>query len=98
MQTTSFYVYILSSKRNGTLYIGVTNNLVRRVYEHKNDLVEGFTNSNRIHRLVYFEECTGVREAILREKQLKKWNRSWKLRIIEEKNPEWKDLYFELLR
>jgi putative endonuclease len=98
MQTTSFYVYILSSKRNGTLYIGVTNNLVRRVYEHKNDLVEGFTNSNRIHRLVYFEEFADIREAILREKQLKKWNRSWKLRIIEEKNPEWKDLYFELLR
>jgi putative endonuclease len=98
MQTTSFYVYILASKRNGTLYVGVTNNLIRRVYEHKNDLVEGFTNSNRIHRLVYFEEFADIREAILREKQLKKWNRSWKLRIIEEKNPEWKDLYFELLR
>ncbi len=97
MQTTSFYVYILASKRNGTLYVGVTNNLIRRVYEHKNDLVEGFTNSNRIHRLIYFEEFADIREAILREKQLKKWNRSWKLRIIEEKNPERKDLYFELL-
>ncbi len=90
-------VYILASKRNGTLYTGVTGNLPRRVYEHKNNLVEGFTSKYQVHHLVYFEQCEDMTSAITREKQLKKWNRKWKLRLIEERNPEWKDLYEDLL-
>ena len=88
-----YYVYILASKRNGVLYIGVTNNLTKRVYEHKNDLVEGFTSRYKVHTLVYFEETSDINSAILREKQIKKWNRSWKIRIIEDINPTWNDLY-----
>ncbi len=91
-----YYIYILASKRNGTLYIGVTNNLVRRVWEHKNDLVEGFTKKYGVHQLVWYETADTPRAAITREKQLKKWNRAWKLRLIEEKNPNWKDLYDEI--
>jgi putative endonuclease len=86
-------VYILASQRNGTLYIGVTSDLVQRVWQHKNDLVEGFTNKYGVHSLVYFELHDDMENAILREKRLKKWNRAWKLRLIEEKNPEWNDLY-----
>ena len=93
----SYYVYILATDRNGTLYIGVTSNLIKRVYEHKNNLVDGFTKEHNVHKLVYFEETLDVNSAITREKQLKKWERKWKLRIIEEKNPQWEDLYFELL-
>ncbi|MBU4311123.1 MAG: GIY-YIG nuclease family protein [Candidatus Omnitrophica bacterium] len=89
----SYYVYILASKRNGTLYIGVTNDLVRRVYEHKEGLVEGFTKKYKVDRLVYFEETNDVESAITREKRLKKWNRQWKIELIEKENPEWKDLY-----
>lgn len=88
----TYYVYILASNRNGTLYIGITDNLVRRVYEHKNDLIEGFTKKYKVHMLVYFEETSDVKSAIQREKQLKKWNRKWKLELIESKNPAWKDL------
>lgn len=88
-----YYVYILASKRNGTLYTGVTNNLVKRCYEHKHDMVEGFTKRYQVHLLVYYEVHDDVTEAIRREKQIKKWNRSWKIRLIEEKNPEWRDLY-----
>ena len=91
-----YYVYIMASKRNGTLYIGVTNNLIRRVYEHKNNLIKGFTSKYGVHRLVYFESTSEVESAILREKQLKKWKREWKLELIEKMNPEWKDLYEEL--
>ena len=91
-----YYVYIMASKRNGTLYIGVTNNLIRRVYEHKNNLIKGFTSKYGVHRLVYFESTSEVESAILREKQLKKWKREWKLELIEKINPEWKDLYEEL--
>ena len=90
-------MYILASKRNGTLYIGVTNNLVKRVYEHKNNLVDGFTKKYKVHMLVYYECTNDARSALNREKQLKKWNRKWKLRLIEEFNPEWEDLYKNLL-
>ena len=90
-----YYVYILASKRNGTLYIGVTNNLVRRVWEHKNDVVEGFTRKYGVHQLVWYEVAGTPDAAITREKQLK-WNRAWKLKLIEEKNPNWRDLYQEI--
>jgi len=94
---TQSYVYILASRRNGTLYIGVTNSLVRRVFEHKHNLVEGFTKKYNVHKLVYYEIHDGIEEAITREKQIKKWNRKWKLKLIEEKNSQWKDLYDEIL-
>ncbi len=88
-----YYVYILASQRNGTLYIGVTNDLIRRIWEHKQNLVEGFTKKYNIHILVWFESTPNIESAIVREKQIKHWNRKWKLRIIEEKNPQWEDLY-----
>ena len=88
----NYYVYILASKRNGTLYIGVTNNLERRMFEHKEKLVDGFTKKYNIINLVYFELTNDINSAILREKQLKKWNRKWKLDLIERDNPDWKDL------
>ena len=94
---TPFYVYILASKRNGTLYIGMTNDLVRRVYEHKCDAVEGFTKKYAVHRLVWYEVADIASAAITREKQLKKWNRAWKIRLIEAMNPDWKDLYDEIV-
>ncbi len=90
-------VYILASQRNGTLYIGVTSNLIQRVWQHKNDVFEGFTKKYGVHLLVYFELHEDMENAILREKRLKKWNRDWKLRLIEESNPDWKDLYESLL-
>ena len=90
-------VYILASKRNGTLYIGVTSDLVQRVWQHKNDVVEGFTKKYGVHTLVYFELHDDMENAILREKRLKKWNRDWKLRLIEEKNPDWNDLYSSII-
>jgi putative endonuclease len=89
----AYWVYILASRLGGTLYIGVTNDLVRRSYEHRERFAEGFTKKYGIHRLVYFESYCDVEEAIRREKQLKKWNRAWKIRLIEEKNPNWDDLY-----
>ena len=92
-----YYVYILASKRNGTLYVGVTNNLIRRTQEHKNSINEGFTKRYRIYRLVYYEIFLDVREAIWREKKLKKWNRAWKLVLIEKDNKYWNDLYDDLL-
>jgi len=97
MNKNSYCVYILSSQRNGTLYIGVTNNLARRVWEHKNQKVDGFTKRYEVHHLVYYEIHESPESAITREKQIKKWNRLWKIRIIEEKNPEWKDLYQNIL-
>ena len=90
--TNHYYVYILASRRNGTLYIGVTNNLERRVSEHQQGLVEGFTKKYRVHHLVYYETTSDIEAALQREKQLKKWNRKWKLELIEKENPEWKDL------
>jgi putative endonuclease len=88
-----FYVYILSSKRNGTLYTGVTSDLVKRIYEHKNGLVDGFTKIYNIHFLVWYEVHESPESAITREKQIKKWNRGWKIRLIEKENPFWNDLY-----
>lgn len=90
------YVYILANKRNGTIYVGVTNNLERRVYEHKNDAFEGFTKKYAVHTLVYFEHHTDITAAIWREKCIKRWNRKWKIELIEKENPEWKDLYHEI--
>ena len=90
-------VYILASERNGTLYIGVTSDLVQRIWQHKNDVAEGFTKTFGVHLLVYFELHDEMENAIIREKQLKKWNRKWKLRLIEEKNPSWQDLYESIL-
>ena len=87
----------MSSQKNGTLYIGMTNNITRRVFEHKNNQIEGFTKQYKIHHLVYYEIHDNPQSAILREKQIKKWNRSWKIRLIEEKNPEWEDLYTQIL-
>jgi len=92
-----YYVYILANKRNGTLYVGVTNNLIRRIYEHKNNLIKGFTKKYRVHTLVYFEQYDDVEIALQREKQLKWWKRRWKLELIERDNPRWEDLYQELL-
>jgi putative endonuclease len=90
-------VYILASQQNGTLYIGVTSNLVKRAWEHKNNVTEGFTKKYGVHRLVYYELHGDMIAAIAREKQLKKWNRAWKLRLIEERNPLWRDLWDEIL-
>ncbi|MDX2216866.1 MAG: GIY-YIG nuclease family protein [Oculatellaceae cyanobacterium bins.114] len=86
-------IYIMASRRNGTLYIGVTSDLIKRVWEHRNDLVDGFTKRYSIHCLVYFEQHSDIATAIQREKQLKKWNRAWKIALIEEANPEWLDLW-----
>ena len=88
-----YYDYILASKRNGTLYIGVTNDLKRRVWQHKNNAIKGFTKKYRIHTLAYFEQTTNIISAIQREKQLKKWNRAWKIKLIEKDNSKWEDLY-----
>ena len=87
-----YYVYILASKRRGTLYIGVTNDLIRRIYEHKNGLVEGFTKRYKVYNLVYYQQCEDIESVIQREKHLKAWHREWKIRLIEETNPMWKDL------
>ena len=92
-----YFVYILASKRNGTLYIGVTSNLVKRIYEHKNRLKSGFASKYNVAMLVHFEAFNDIESAICREKQLKKWERKWKLDLIEEGNPGWKDLYGNLL-
>jgi putative endonuclease len=89
----NFCVYILASARNGTLYIGVTANLIQRVYVHREEVVDGFTKRYGVHRLVWFELLGTADLAIKREKQLKKWNRAWKIRLIEETNPNWDDLY-----
>ena len=90
-------VYILASKRNGTLYVGVTSDLVKRIWEHKNDAVDGFTKKYGVHGLVYFEQCADMNVAISREKQIKKWERSWKIELIESVNQEWRDLWEEIL-
>ena len=88
-----FYVYILTSKRNGTLYIGVTSNLPQRLRQHKNNHLDGFCEKYNVKQLVYFEPHDTAESAITREKQIKKWNRAWKLKLIEKNNPQWKDLY-----
>ncbi len=90
-------VYILASKRNGTLYIGVTSDLAKRIWEHRNDAVEGFTKKYNMHHLVYYELHDDMVTAIAKEKQLKKWNRTWKIRLIEELNPQWLDFYEDII-
>ena len=90
-------VYLLASKRNGTLYTGVTSGLTKRVWEHKNNLVEGFTKKYGVHSLVWYEVHETMESAIAREKAIKNWKRNWKIKVIEEKNPGWRDLYFDLL-
>ena len=90
-------VYILAGKRNGTIYIGVTSNLPRRVWQHKNDKIEGFTKRYGVHRLVWYELHGTMENAIKREKSLKNWKRSWKLQLIEDKNPGWEDLYRSII-
>jgi putative endonuclease len=92
-----YYVYILSNRKKSTLYIGVTSDLLKRIYEHKHYLVEGFTKQYKVHNLVYFEITESIESAIDREKKLKKWNREWKIRLIEKSNPDWRDLYLELI-
>ena len=92
------YVYIMSNAKNGTLYIGVTNDLIRRVYEHKSKEIEGFTSHYRLNKLVYYEIFDSEIEAIQREKTLKHWNRNWKKDLIEQMNPDWNDLYNEICK
>jgi len=93
-----YYVYILASKKNGTLYIGFTGDLIRRIYEHKQNLIDGFTNKYNVHKLVYYEVHKEIEEAITSEKQIKKWNRKWKLKLIEENKLDWKDLYDDIIQ
>ena len=92
----AYYVYLLASKKYGTLYLGVTNDLVRRVYEHRNNFVDGHTKRYHIHQLVYFEVYSTARDAIQREKNIKHWPRAWKTRLIAQTNPTWRDLYDEI--
>ncbi|HEY5048575.1 MAG TPA: GIY-YIG nuclease family protein [Rhizomicrobium sp.] len=97
MREHLYYVYILASRRNETLYIGVTNNIMHRTWIHKNDLVDGFTKKYGVHILVWYEFFEDIRAAIAREKQLKGWNRAWKIRLIEKNNSGWNDLYERIL-
>jgi len=90
-------VYILASKRNGTLYIGVTSDLVKRIWEHKNNMVKGFTKRYNVHRLVWYELHESMETAITREKRLKNWKRKWKLELIESSNPKWQDFYHRIV-
>ncbi len=92
----AYWVYIFASDRNGTLYVGVTNDLYRRVMEHREELVPGFTKRYGVKRLVYFEEHGDVEAAIAREKSIKRWRRAWKLQLIEQANPRWRDLWLEI--
>ena len=96
MREHSYCVYILASRRNGTLYVGVTNDLIRRVYEHREGLVAGFTKRYGVKLLVYVEYHSDIRIAIEREKRMKRWRRQWKLELIEAENPQWRDLWIEL--
>jgi putative endonuclease len=93
MLTRSYYVYLLASRRRGTLYLGVTSELPKRVWQHRQGLVEGFTKRYGVKMLVWCEQTDSIESAIVREKQIKKWNRAWKIELIESSNPEWNDLY-----
>jgi putative endonuclease len=93
----TYYVYMMASKKNGTLYTGMTNDLIKRVYEHKEGVVEGFTKKYGVKILVWYEQTNDVEAAIKREKNIQAWKREWKLRLIEEKNPSWSDLYNEII-
>ncbi|WP_019528447.1 GIY-YIG nuclease family protein [Dasania marina] len=90
-------VYILTNKRNGTLYIGVTGHFIQRIWQHRNNELDGFTKKYQVHKLVYFELTDCITTAIAREKQLKSWRRSWKIELIEQDNPKWNDLWFEII-
>ena len=92
-----YYVYILTNEHNGTLYIGVTRDIIQRVSQHRQGVVEGFTKKYSVHKLVYFESTSNILSAIEREKRLKTWKRIWKVKLIEESNPTWDDLYDSLL-
>ena len=92
-----YFIYILTNKKRGVLYIGITGNLIKRIWEHKNKVINGFSKKYNTGKLVYVEDYTDPESAILREKRLKKWKRNWKIKLIESKNPEWKDLYNNLL-
>jgi putative endonuclease len=94
----NYYAYILASRKNGTLYNGFTNNLIKRAAQHERKEVKGFTEKYEVNCLVWYEQTNDIRVAIEREKQIKKWNRKWKIRLIEKENPEWKDLFFEIGR
>ena len=98
MSKLQYYVYILASKKFGTLYIGMTRDLIKRVWEHQSDLVESFTKKYIVHTLVYFEVFDDIEYALKREKQLKNWKRDWKINLIEKDNPEWVDLYSNLIK
>ncbi len=98
MTRKSYYVYILTNKKNGTLYVGVTSNLIKRVYLHKQKLIDGFTKKYNIKILVHYEQYSDINQAILREKRLKKWKRKWKIELIEKNNPLWKDLYYDIIK
>ncbi len=93
----TYFVYILASKPRGTLYVGVTNNLTRRVFEHKNKLIEGFTERYDVNLLVWYESSGSIESAIVYEKKLKRWRREWKIEMIEKQNPEWVDLYPQIV-
>ena len=90
-------VYILASQRNGTLYVGVTSDLIQRVWQHKSNLILGFTHDHAVHRLVWFEQHSTMDAALNREKMLKRWNRAWKIQLVEKSNPYWRDLYPDLV-
>jgi putative endonuclease len=97
MREHLYFVYILACQRNGTLYVGVTNDVIRRTYEHKNDLIEGFAKKYGVHILVWYEAHSDINTAIAREKRLKRWNRAWKLKLIEENSSGWNDLYDRMM-
>ncbi len=97
MAGMSYFIYLLASGKKGTLYVGVTNNLVRRVFKQRTQVVEGFTQRYNVHHLVWFETTDSIEAAIGREKQLKNWKRAWKVALIEKSNPDWRDLYESLL-
>ena len=92
----TYFVYIVTNRKNGAVYVGVTNDLVRRTYEHRNGLIEGFSKDHNCKRLVWYEVHEDITEAITREKRIKDWHRDWKLRMISEANPNWRDLWWEI--
>jgi putative endonuclease len=98
MSEKAFCVYIMASGRNGTLYVGVSSDLVKRVWQHRNDEADGFTKQYHVHTLVWFEQHESAESAITREKQIKEWKRKWKLELIEKQNPTWRDLYDEIVQ
>ena len=98
MLTRSYFVYIMTNKKHGTLYTGVTNDLVRRVYQHREGLVEGFTRKHGLKRLAWYEPFDDIEQAILREKRIKRWRREWKIQLIEKQNFDWQDLWENIIR